>query len=85
MLGKLASPFFDKKDDLLYIIQCSYQALRYSIVYINENCQATIIFNNIARYLDFSRVTSKDHIFPCQSSGCSQYKYEWGILQNNSN
>ena len=85
MLGKLASPFFDKKDDLLYIIQCSYQALRYSIVYINENCQAAIIFNNIAMYLDFGRETSKDYIFSWKSSGWSQYKYEWGILQNNSN
>ena len=29
------------------MIQFSYQALRYSIVYINENCQAAIIFNNL--------------------------------------
>ena len=50
-----------------------------------QNYQAAIIFNNIARYLDFGRVTSTDYTFPWQSSGCSQYKYEWGILQNNSN
>ena len=24
-------------------MQCSYQALRYSIVYIDENCQAAVI------------------------------------------
>ena len=34
-------------NDPLYIIQCSYQALRYSIVYINENGQAAIILNNL--------------------------------------
>ena len=84
-LSKLVRPFLIKKNDPLYIIQCSYQALRYTIVYVNENCQAAITFNNIARYLDFGRVTSKDYIFPWQSSGCSQYKCEWGILRNNSN
>ena len=24
-------------------------------------------------------MASNDYIFPWQSSGCSQYKYEWGI------
>ena len=28
-----------KKDDLLYNIYCSYNALRYSIYFIDENCQ----------------------------------------------
>ena len=64
------------KNDPLYIIQCSYQALRYSIVYINENCQAAIIFINIASYLDFGTVASKDYIFPWQSARYSQYKYK---------
>ena len=58
------------------MIQCSYQALRYSIVYINENCQAAIIFINIASYLDFGTVASKDYIFPWQSARYSQYKYK---------
>ena len=62
MLGKLVSSFFDKKNDPLYNIQCSYHILRYSIVYFNENCQAAITFNNIARYLDFGRVASKDFV-----------------------
>ena len=83
--ANLRAPFLIKKNDLLYIIQCSYQALRCSIVYINENCQAAIISNNIAMYLDFGRETSKDYIFSWKSSGWSQYKYEWEILQNNSN
>ena len=39
--------FWQKKNDPLYIIQCSYQALRYSIVYIDENCQAANAFNNL--------------------------------------
>ena len=58
VLGKLvSSTFFEKKKekekekkekkDFLRIIPCSYQAFRYSIVYINENCQAAIIFNNL--------------------------------------
>ena len=42
VLGKLVSSTFDKK--IKTLIQCSYQALRYSIVYIDENCQAAIIF-----------------------------------------
>ena len=62
VLGKLVSSFFDKKNDPLYNIQCSYHVLRYSIVYFNENCQAAITFNNIARYLDFGRVASKDFV-----------------------
>ena len=37
VLGKLVSLIFHKKIPL-YIIQCSYQALRYSIAYIDENC-----------------------------------------------
>ena len=50
VLGKLVSSFFDKKRMILYI---SFSVLAkplgiYSIVYINENCQAAIIFNNIA-------------------------------------
>ena len=65
-----------KKNDPLYIIQCSYQALKYSIVYINENCQAAIIFNNIASYLDFGRATSKDYIF-CKTTQTSRlYNYQ---------
>ena len=49
VLGKLVSSFFDKKRMILYI---SFSVLAkplgiYSIVYINENCQAAIIFNNI--------------------------------------
>ena len=48
LLGKLVSSTFDKKkNDTLYNIQYSYQALRYSIVYINQNCEAAIIFNNL--------------------------------------
>ena len=70
-----------KKNDPLHIIQCIYQALRYSIVYINENCQAAIIFINIASYLDFGRVARKDYIFPWQSAGCSQYKYKWDFAK----
>ena len=73
-LGKLVSSFFDKKRKIPYIRLLIYlYIIRYSIVYINENCQAAIIFNNIARYLDFGTVTSKDYIFPWQSAGCSQY------------
>ena len=41
------SSTFDPKNDSLYITQCYYQALRYNIVYINENCQAAIIFKNL--------------------------------------
>ena len=33
--------------DPLYIIQCSHQVLRYSIVYIDENCQAAVVFINL--------------------------------------
>ena len=29
-------------------VRCSYQALKYNIVYFDENCQAAIIFNNLA-------------------------------------
>ena len=47
VLGKPVSLTFAKKNDLLYIIQCSYQALRYSFVYIDKNCQAAITFNNL--------------------------------------
>ena len=36
----------DKTNNPLHIIQHFYQALRHSIVYINENCQAAIVFNN---------------------------------------
>ena len=72
VLGKLVSPIFDKKkNDSFYIIQWPYHALRYSIAYINENCPAAIIFDNIARYLDFGIVASKDYVFPWKSSGCS--------------
>ena len=48
VLGKLVSLTFEKKNsDPLYIIQCSYQILKYSIVYIDENYPAVIIFNNL--------------------------------------
>ena len=60
--------FWQKKNDPLYIIQCSYQVLRYSIAYINENCQAAIIFKQ-SKYLDFGRTWSKNYIFPCQITG----------------
>ena len=43
----LCAQLLTKKNDPLYIIQCSYQALRYNIVYIDENCEAVIIFNNL--------------------------------------
>ena len=46
VLGNLWD-FWKKKNDLLYTIQCSYQALRYIIVYIDENCLAADIFNNL--------------------------------------
>ena len=39
--------FRHRKNDLLYIIQCFQRTLRCSIVYIDENCQATIILNNL--------------------------------------
>ena len=79
MQSKFVSSFLDRK--VLYIIQCSYQALRYSIVYINENRQAAIICNNIARYLDIGSVASKDYIFPWLSARSSQYKYEWNFAK----
>ena len=47
VVGKLELNFWQKKNGTLYIIQCFYQALKYSIVYINENCQTVIIFNNL--------------------------------------
>ena len=51
MLETCELNFWQKKKKIvpypLYIIQCYYQALSYSIVYINENCQAVIIFNNL--------------------------------------
>ena len=48
MLGKLVGSTFEKKrNDSLHITQCSCQALRYSIVYVAENCQTVIIFNNL--------------------------------------
>ena len=47
VLGKLASATVDNKIEIIYINQCSYQALRYSTVYINEKCQAAIIFTNL--------------------------------------
>ena len=52
--SKLVSSNFDKKkNDPLYIIHYSHQALRYRIVYIDENCEAAmaIILNN----LDFGK------------------------------
>ena len=56
-----------KKNDALYIIQCFYQALRYSIVYINEDCQASIIFNN----LGFGRVMKEElHIYLAKHWRC---------------
>ena len=47
VLGKLVTQLLTKKNDPLYIIQCSYQVLRYSIVNIDENYQAAIIFNSL--------------------------------------
>ena len=48
VLGKLVGSAFEKKrNDSLHITQCSCQALRYSIVYVAENCQTVIIFNNL--------------------------------------
>ena len=44
---KLWAQLLTKNNDPLYIIQWSYQALRYSIVFIDESCQTAIIFNNI--------------------------------------
>ena len=56
VLGKLVSSIFDKKRMIpLYIIQCSNQALRYNIVYINEN-------------LTLVGTWSKNYIFPWQSA-----------------
>ena len=47
-IANLGAQLLTKKNDpYSYIIQCSDQALRYSIVYINEDCQAAIIFNNL--------------------------------------
>ena len=43
MLGKLVSVTFDKNRMIPQSV-FTYQALRYSIVYIDENCQAAIIF-----------------------------------------
>ena len=47
VLSKLESYIFDKKNESLYLIECSHQALRYGVVYIDENCQTTIIFDNL--------------------------------------
>ena len=33
-------------------MQCSHQALRYSIIYIDENCQTIIFFINLGLELD---------------------------------
>ena len=43
VLGKLVSLTFDKNRMTPHSV-FTYQALRYSIVYIDENCQAAIIF-----------------------------------------
>ena len=64
MVGKLvSSTFHKKKNDPLYILHCSYQAIRYSIGYIDENCQAAIIFNNQGIYT-FGGTLSRNYIFP---------------------
>ena len=43
MLGELVSLTFDKNRMTPHSV-FPYQALRYSIVYVDENCQAAIIF-----------------------------------------
>ena len=43
MLGKLVSVTFDKNRMTPHLV-FTYQALRYSIVYIVENCHTAIIF-----------------------------------------
>ena len=48
VLGKLVSSTSDKKNDPLL---GSNSALRYRIAYIDENFQAAITFNNLARIL----------------------------------
>ena len=47
LLGKLVSQLLTKKNDLLYMIWFSYHVFKYSIVYIDENWQTAIIFNNL--------------------------------------
>ena len=48
--------FWQKKDPLRYIsLSALTRLLKYRIVYIDENFQAAITFNNLARYLDFGR------------------------------
>ena len=46
--ARFVSSTFDEKRMIIYIsFRCYYQALSYSIAYMNENCQAAIIFNNL--------------------------------------
>ena len=60
--------FWQKKNDTLHIIQCLYQALRYSIVYINVNCQAANIFSSWGVWT-LVGTWSKNYIFPWQTAG----------------
>ena len=60
--------FWQKKEDPLINIQFSYQSLRHSIVYINENRQPAIIFNNLG-ILTLVGTWIKNYIFPWQSTG----------------
>ena len=70
VLGKLLSSTFDKKRMIPYI---SFSVLTKlsgtdSIVYINENCQAGIIFNNLGIW-SLVGIWSQNYIFPWQSAG----------------
>ena len=47
--------------------ECSNQVLRYSIVLIDENCQAAIIFNNLGIW-GLVGSWSKNYLFPWQSA-----------------
>ena len=57
-----------KKNDSSYIIQCFYQALRYSTVYIKENCQTAIMFSNLGILNLVGNEVIFTYLFPLQSA-----------------
>ena len=69
LLVKFVSRTFDKKWRISYISFSIFtRGFRYIIVYTDENCQTSIIFNNLG-LKTLVGAWSKSYIFPWQSAG----------------
>ena len=68
MLGKLARSTFDKKKEWSLLYHAVFlSGLRCIIVYIDENCHAAIILNNLG-IKALVRIWSKNYFFSWQSA-----------------